>query len=148
MSDQIVFFAHGVPKGQPRPRAFYRPGRGVRCFDPGTAEGWKSEVAAAARGCLPAAPLDGPLRVELCFYIPRPKDHYRSGKHADDLRDSAPKHHVSTPDLDNLAKAVMDCMTRLGFWRDDSQVTTVTAYKYWSGKQGGGARISVERVTP
>jgi Holliday junction resolvase RusA-like endonuclease len=88
------------------------------------------------------------VEVELIFYIPRPNAHYRSGKHADDLRDSAPKHHVSTPDVDNLAKAVMDCMTRLGFWRDDSQVTTVSAHKLWCGKQGGGARISIRQVEP
>ena len=40
--------APGIPKGQPRPRAFSRNGH-ARVFDPGTAEGWKSAVAVAAQ---------------------------------------------------------------------------------------------------
>ena len=67
---RIAFFAAGLPKGQPRPRAFSRGGH-ARVYDPGTAEGWKASVALAARDELPPAPLEGALSVSLRFYMPR-----------------------------------------------------------------------------
>ena len=66
----ISFFVPGIPKGQPRPRAFAFHGK-ARVFDPGTAEGWKASVALAARDELPPAPLEGALSVSLRFYMPR-----------------------------------------------------------------------------
>lgn len=48
----ITFFAQGLPKGQPRPRAFaMKIGNKfqARVFDSGTAENWKSRIAEAAR---------------------------------------------------------------------------------------------------
>lgn len=143
---KIAFFASGVPAGQPRQRSFYKPGLGVRCYDPGTAEGWKSEVAAAARGHLPASPLKGEIRVEISFSLPRPKAHYRTGANSELLRPGAPGAHVSKPDLDNLAKAVMDCLTRLGVWEDDSQVVSLWVTKQWSRKLDGGAHIIIKQV--
>lgn len=113
----------GEPKAQPRPRAFARKlivrGREIvtaRVYDSASAECWKSDVAAAARDQRPDTPLEGPLRVDLTFLFPRTKD---------DLRPARPDErmpHVKRPDLDNLFKAVADCLTLLGFWSDDSQV--------------------------
>jgi len=45
---QIHFFVSGDPKAQPRIRAFAINGH-ARVYDPGTAEGWKSLIAVAAR---------------------------------------------------------------------------------------------------
>lgn len=38
----------------------------------------------------------------------------------------------SRPDLDNLSKSVLDCMTDLGFWDDDSQVVKEDLTKAWN----------------
>lgn len=127
----ISFYANGIPKGQPRPKAFSRGGR-ASVYDPSTAEGWKSQVAMAAKDSLPESPLTGPLRMELYFYFPRPKGHFRTGKRASEVKDNAPLFHVSKPDSDNLAKAVMDAMTQLGFWMDDSQVSQLLISKAYS----------------
>lgn len=127
----ISFYANGIPKGQPRPKAFSRGGR-ASVYDPSTAEGWKSQVAMSAKDSLPESPLTGPLRLELYFYFPRPKGHFRTGKRASEVKDNAPLFHVSKPDSDNLAKAVMDAMTQLGFWMDDSQVSQLLISKAYS----------------
>jgi len=121
----IQFFAHGEPKGQPRPKAFARKFGAkwsARVYDPGTAEGWKSQIAVAAHDHIPHTPIAGPLALTLEFIMPRPKSHYRTGKNAGQLRDDAPAWHTGKPDRDNLEKAVMDALTQLGFWVDDSQV--------------------------
>lgn len=118
----------GIPKGQPRPQAFARKiGDKVvaRVFTPGTAEAWKSAVAVAMEPHRPASPFEGPVSVDLLFLLPRPKA--RSRKH-----DPAGLLWCTTrPDVDNLAKAVLDCLTLQGWWRDDSQVVSLRAMKRW-----------------
>lgn len=119
--------ADGMPKGQPRPRAFSRGGRAA-VYDPGTAEGWKSCVAMAAIE-LKGRALHQPLSVTMTFYLPRPRHHYRSNGQ---LKPAAPVFmHDSKPDADNLAKAVLDALTNIQVWLDDDQVCELTVRKYW-----------------
>lgn len=126
--NMIRFFVHGVPKGQPRPRSFAMKtksgGYTARVYDPGTAEGWKSQIAMEAEKHRPDAVIEGSISLHLSFMFPRPKSHFRTGKHSDELKEDAPIDVIKKPDLDNLAKAVMDALTQIGgFWKDDSQVS-------------------------
>lgn len=139
----IAFFVQGEPKAQPRPRAFAmnmgKDDQGkdkyqARMYDAGTAEGWKSCVATAAKEFIPTEPLSVPLRVTLVFYMPRPKSHFRTNG---TLKDSAPIWFTSKPDTDNLSKAVLDALTILGMWRDDSLVVKSTVVKAYCGKRTG-----------
>ena len=125
----------GTPKPQPRPRAFARGGK-ARVYDPGTAEGWKGAVAMEMREHAGKA-ISEPIRVTMCFYMPRPKSHFRTGKYAHLLKDTAPKHHISKPDADNLAKGVMDALTSIQVWRDDSQVIYLGITKFWAESEPG-----------
>jgi Holliday junction resolvase RusA-like endonuclease len=143
----ICFFVAGIPKGQPRARAFYKPGLGVRMYDAGTAEGWKGQVAVAARPHLPAVPLDIPLRVTITFQFPRPRSHYRTGKHSAELRPDAPHWHTTKPDRDNAEKAVLDCLTTIGMWKDDCQVCAGEVRKcYAPVTELPGAEIRIEEA--
>ncbi len=141
MSDIIQFTVHGDPKPQPRPRAFSRNGT-ARVYDPHTAEGWKSAIADAARPHCPREPWRGPVEVKLSFTFKRPKKHFRQGKHADLLRDDVPYYHTKKPDADNLAKAVLDAMTLLGFWKDDSQVVALAVMKQYGPDPGVIVEVS------
>ena len=134
----ISFTVSGVPKGQPRPRAFAFRGK-ARVFDPGTAEEWKSRIAEAARPHLPGEPLAGPVALKVVFTFPRPKKHYRSAG----LRSNAPTWFCSKPDADNAAKAVMDALTVLGLWRDDAQVVSLTVRKTFGSTAEAGARMTL-----
>jgi Holliday junction resolvase RusA-like endonuclease len=109
----------------------------ARVFEAGTAEEWKSLIAAAAKPHTPPTPILGPVSVDLTFFFPRPKSHFLAGKNAAFLRDDAPKWHTAKPDRDNLEKAVLDALTQLGgFWRDDSQVCDGRVMKHY-GRQPG-----------
>ena len=60
--------------------------------------------------------------------MPRPKHHYRSGKYKHLTKGSAPKHHKTKPDIDNLAKLVLDSFNNR-FFLDDSQVVELSCLK-------------------
>lgn len=42
---------------------------------------------------------------------------------------------TSRPDVDNVAKLLIDCMTKAGFWKDDSQIVRLTLEKNYSEKE-------------
>jgi Holliday junction resolvase RusA-like endonuclease len=85
---------------------------------------------------------DGPVKVELNFYLPRPKGHY--GKKG--LLPSAPGRPAVKPDVDKLVRACLDAMTGMVF-RDDSQVVTITARKlYASDVRLPGVHIEIEEA--
>jgi Holliday junction resolvase RusA-like endonuclease len=146
----ISFDVYGIPKAQPRPRAFARKMGNkyvARVFEAGTAEEWKSLIAAAAKPHTPPTPILGPVRVDLRFFFPRPKSHFLTGKNAAFLRDDAPWWHTAKPDRDNLEKAVLDALTQLGgFWRDDSQVCDGWVLKQYGSHPGVMVSIGEKEV--
>jgi Holliday junction resolvase RusA-like endonuclease len=143
----ISFQVHGLPKGQPRARAFaQRFGNkySARMYDPGTADEWKEQVYLALKrelDRLQVTPTLGAVRMTLTFSMPRPKAHY--GKRG--LKEKAPREPVGKPDIDNLTKLVLDVVTKDGrVWRDDSQVTTMIACKgYVVEGQRPGVWVSI-----
>jgi Holliday junction resolvase RusA-like endonuclease len=142
----LTFFAQGIPKGQPRPRAFARKFGAkwsARVYDAATAEGWKSQVADAFAKQKPPGfqTFDGPVEVEMRFHFPRPKCHLRSNGN---VKQSAPHFHTCKPDCDNAAKAVLDALTQIGVWRDDKQVCRLLVEKTYSGN--AGASITIQQL--
>lgn len=136
------FQVRGLPKGQPRPRAFVRGGK-ARVHDPSTAEGWKSAVVAAGAEHRPTSPIEGPIVVELEFFMPRPARLLRKKDPAEAIP------HTAKPDIDNLTKAVLDALTHDGWWRDDSQVIKLEVSKYYAPKdEHAGASVYIEQWTP
>lgn len=137
----VSFFAAGIPKGQPRPRAFSRGGH-ARVFDPGTAEAWKSAIASVAaehRGAFPA----GPIKVAIRYAFPRPKAHRRKDG---SLKAGIAVYHTGKPDADNAAKAVLDALTTLGVWSDDAQVAQLWVSKRYADDSAPGATIEISRL--
>lgn len=145
MSVPITFRVHGLPKGQPRPRAFARKMGDkyvARVFDAGTAEEWKGLIATAAKPVTPAAPLVGPVFVRTLYIFPRPNSHYVASNSCRPLRADAPSWHTGKPDRDNLDKALLDALTQLGgFWRDDAQVCAGEVKKIYGPQPGAIVEI-------
>lgn len=77
----------------------------------------------------PDTPLDGPIELKVVWLFPRGKRH----KHLE--------WRTTRPDTDNLEKLLKDCMTEVGFWKDDALVVKETVYKVWSEEPTG---ISIE----
>ena len=145
-----VFFVAGDPVAQPRQRhrVITKGGRAYAMnYTTKTApvHTWKDLIALRAEKHLPDVPIDKPIRLSLVFWFRRPKSHYRTGKNAHLLKDSAPAFHTKKPDFDNCAKSVADIMTQIGFWRDDAQLMSVKVKKlYQTGNERPGVYILVE----
>ena len=138
----LSFFALGTPVGQPRPRACIR-GRHAGVYDPGTADAWKASVASAAKAAWDGRVFDGPLRLTLTIYMPRPKSHFRANGA---IKPSAPLWPTGKPDRDNLEKAILDALTTAGVWKDDSLVCTGATRKIYAMERVGGASIEIEEM--
>jgi len=142
----ITFQVFGEPKAQPRPRAFARKMGDkfvARVFEAGTAEGWKSLIATAAKPHAPAVPYTCPVRVDVTFIFPRPKIHHIANKPERGLRSDAPQWHTKKPDRDNLDKALLDALTQLGcFWHDDAQVCCGEIVKEFGPTPGARVMIT------
>ena len=48
---------------------------------------------------------------------------------------------ATKPDTDNLQKMLKDCMTRMGFWKDDALVASEIIEKFWANTPGIYVRI-------
>ena len=71
----------------------------------------------------PERPLEGGVRLRVlwCFAS-------KSHKHGE--------YRITRPDTDNLQKLLKDCMTAVGFWRDDAQVCCEVVEKFWTNVPG------------
>jgi Holliday junction resolvase RusA-like endonuclease len=77
----------------------------------------------------PPEPMAGPLSVEIVAHLPIPKSKPKRWQAEAQAGEQWP---VKKPDVDNLAKQLLDAMTRLRFWSDDVQVCALTVIKRYS----------------
>lgn len=77
----------------------------------------------------PKAPLQGPLVLEFVAALPVGKSDSKKLREAKLTGLVAPE---KKPDLDNILKNLMDCMTRLQFWTDDAQVVCLRCEKIYA----------------
>lgn len=155
----------GTPTPQGSKKGFVNPktGRAIIVDDnKKPLKDWRGDVRKAALdaianhngGTIPPGeawpfPLNGPITVTVCFYIARPKYHYRSGKHAHELRPDAPVFVDKKPDGDKLVRAIFDALTSAGVYGDDAQVVIHHAEKrYTAHGQPPGALITIRPATP
>lgn len=81
---------------------------------------------------IPDKPLKGSVHLRVVWGYPIKGNH-----HDGELK-------TSKPDIDNIQKLLMDCMTELGFWKDDSQVCILEAVKVWARIPGIAIWINQE----
>jgi Holliday junction resolvase RusA-like endonuclease len=97
---------------------------------------WRAQVKEAAELALPLdwMMITRAVVLWVVFSLPRPKNHYRSGKFAHLLRDDAPPYPVTGGnDTDKLERAVMDAITDAKVWADDSLVVSLLGEKVYAG---------------
>ena len=112
-------------------------------YTPDSAEAWKQAVRREAIANAPESLVMGVVRIQLDFFLPRPKAHL--DKHGVPKAKS-PVWCQKKPDLDNLIKAVTDAITDTQkVWLDDSQICFISATKsYALDAVGCAVRISAE----
>lgn len=138
--DFITFVVYGVPRPQGSKR---HVGNGIMVESSKHVKAWREDVSSAARKAYAGGLIDGPVSLHVTFGFPRPRSHYRTGKHAQELKESAPKFHRGRPDLSKLIRAVEDALTGV-VWRDDSQVVDIKSTKGYG--EPAHCWIGVERV--
>ena len=122
----VMFHVPGIPK----PQGSKRHVGGGRLVEssPGL-QAWRRAVRFAATQMFThTKPFTGPVGVALNFRLPRPKSHYRTGRFAGRLRKAAPMLVTTRPDIDKLARAVLDALTG-PCYLDDNQVASLQATK-------------------
>ena len=120
----------GNPTALKRHRTFRR-GNFTGSYDPSETD--KADLLAVVRDNAPKKPFSCPLRVDITFYFARPKSHYRTGKHAGELKLNIPAWHTKRPDRDNLDKFVLDALDGI-FWYDDSIICDGRLRKVYSDR--------------
>ena len=77
----------------------------------------------------PEEMLEGPLELVTKWCFPRGKQAQGS-------------YRTSKPDTDNLQKLLKDCMTTVGFWKDDALVAREITEKFWANPSGIYIRVT------
>jgi Holliday junction resolvase RusA-like endonuclease len=113
------FTVYGTPASGGSKRAFKakHSDRILVVDDNPKAKPWKQQVSDVAIALFAGrAPFAGPLGLELCFYVPRPKSHYG----ARGLLPSAPKRPIVKPDVTKLTRPLEDALTGIA-WRSTTE---------------------------
>lgn len=138
--NEIVITVYGAPGPQGSKRHL---GNGVMIESSKKVKPWRQDVKDAALDAMEIGgrvipvhrpPLDGPLALHVVFTAVRPKSHYRTGRNAHLLRDSAPARPSGPPDLSKLIRSTEDALTEAGAWVDDARVVEVFAEKRFAGE--------------
>jgi crossover junction endodeoxyribonuclease RusA len=125
-AEPLRFVVHGAPVPQ---GSLVRSGQGMRHSNARALEPYRREVSREASKAMNGRELIlEPVRLELVFTLARPKGHYGTGRNAGRLRRSAPAAPITKPDIDKLARAVLDALTGIVF-RDDAQVVELEIVK-------------------
>ena len=127
MREALAFTVYGVASGMGSKRAFVPKGwtRPIITDSNRSLKSWQSLVADAASRAIADVSatwqlLDGPVRLTIAFYLPRPK--------------SLPKRvtaHTKAPDCSKLIRSTEDALTGV-VYRDDSQVVEIVAGKFYA----------------
>ena len=163
MTSSITITVEGEPQSQDR-RTRQLRARDGRVFS-GTyllakTREWREKILATARRHpdFPREPWDGPVRVSIEAFFPRPKAMCAKKYPAGEIRKN------TKPDADNLVKAILDALTpprakrvtseaernvlRKGYlWIDDGQVHLGPVDRWYHAIDAGpGVIITVERI--
>jgi Holliday junction resolvase RusA-like endonuclease len=120
------FFIPGIPVPQGSKRGFVRGGK-VRLVEAAGEKHtiWRNQVTIVADQHRPPFPIDDPVKLTLCFAMPKPSSAARKIVWA-----------KRRPDLDKLIRCVVDGLADAGFFTDDSRVVAIEASKQYADRTG------------
>jgi Holliday junction resolvase RusA-like endonuclease len=141
-ADNILTISlHGTPKGWSRAgHRIVKSGKRlfVQVYTPTPMRKYQESIAKAARAAMAGRPpLQGALSVSLRFRMPIPKSASKRARAAMAAGEVA---HTSTPDKDNMTKAIYDALNKI-VWRDDAQITRGFQTKGYAEQPGVDVRV-------
>jgi Holliday junction resolvase RusA-like endonuclease len=134
---RLTIPGEAVPQLRPR---FARRGNYTQTYDPPKSKDYKAYVRALAASVKPDRLIEGAVSVRIRVYRQTPAGWSRKKSMAAWSGEIRP---TTKPDIDNLAKGIKDALTGI-VWRDDAQVVSLTAEKWYSNQPG--AIVEIETV--
>ncbi len=129
MTPAVKLWLPGVPVGKGRPRVT----RQGHVYTPAATRDYETAVRLTALSAMRgAAPLTGPLRVEVYAYL-QPPASWSGAEVAAAL--AGLTRPTGKPDLDNVVKAALDACNGV-LWADDAQVVELAAGKAYATVAG------------
>lgn len=149
----LEFFVPGVPKPAGSKSGFIIKGRDgkqhVNMVDSckGGKE-WRKNCAATARLAYRGPALGKePLRLAVTFYMPRPKNHYRTGRFSELLKATAECYHLQKPDTTKLYRCIEDAFTGILYEDDSTIISQDGTCKEWANCAiEQGAQVTLYRI--
>lgn len=128
----IAFFAPCVPPtATSQGKGAFIAGKTIRFFKKTRQKQAENTLWAILQPHRPQDPFSGPLSLVLTFRYPWRKSERKAIQRRFSLCPIATR-----PDVDNLAKACIDVMTTLGYWRDDGQIASLCLHKEYADTPG------------
>lgn len=93
-------------------------------YEPQELKDARAKLSAYLSRHVPEEKYTGAVRLTVKWLFPR------SGKKQNG------EYKTTRPDTDNLNKLLKDCMTDLGFWKDDALVASEICEKFWADNPG------------
>jgi Holliday junction resolvase RusA-like endonuclease len=132
------FIVKGAPIVKARPRFTAINGK-VRTYTPKKSAIYENLVKLEAQKHI-KKPIDGPVGLYIHFYLPRPKKLIWKTKQMPAI------YTDKRPDIDNLAKSVIDGLNNIAF-RDDGQIAMLHIQKrYCEGNSQSRTSIKIEQL--
>lgn len=96
-----------------------------------------SDILKAAKGYLmekvmpfrPQTPLQGPIAIRIRWVFPHTVSAPKKRRGMEIYKDTS-------PDLDNMEKALLDCLQKVEFFGNDGQIAKKISLKYWGPDPG------------
>ncbi|RDW21023.1 RusA family crossover junction endodeoxyribonuclease [Oceanobacillus arenosus] len=101
-------------------------------YEPEDLKAARAKLTAHLGKHVPEKRYNNPIRVFVKWCFPITASH------------SNGEYKYTKPDIDNSQKLLFDCMTDLGYWKDDSLVVSLIAEKFWA--ELPGIYIKIEEV--
>ncbi len=98
-------------------------------YEPKELQAAREKLTAHLAKHVPEEKYMGPVRLMVKWLFPTINGHQNG------------EYKYTKPDLDNSQKLLQDCMTVLGFWKDDCYVASLVAEKFWADQPGIYIRI-------
>lgn len=128
--------------GKGRPRL----GRNGRVFTPDATRRKEQEIAQLWWS--PIIPIEIPVAVRVTAYYGRAAGHFLTdGESLSAVGRRAGVVPMRTPDIDNCLKLILDALNGVAY-RDDKQVQSVEATRWWATEQGPGVLVQVRALRP
>lgn len=128
---KIIFIVPGEPTAQGRPR-FSARGKFVKAYDPAKSRDYKAFVKLIAMDAMHAhndlQPLETAVSVTIHAFVGIPKSKSQKFKNAALSGMELP---LKKPDVDNMAKIILDAMSGI-VYKDDKQIVSLLVEKWYA----------------